>query len=87
MLNKGRQEDYKDQKILASFGAWQIVETVKALMLGNDNKSLDFLSYGEKLGLFEEKENSLDPNRLEKEKEQALKIADEILQLDRGQKE
>jgi hypothetical protein len=85
MLNKGREEDYKDLKILESFGAWQIVETVKALMLGNDNKSLDFIKYATQLGLYGEEKKSLDPNRLAEEKDRALKTAEEILRIDRGQ--
>jgi hypothetical protein len=54
-------------------------------MLGNDNKSLDFIKYATQLGLYGEEKKSLDPNRLTEEKERALKTAEEILRIDRGQ--
>lgn len=87
MMNKGREEDINNEKILTSFGSWQINETIKAIMYGNDYKSTDFLAYARSLHLLQaEQPVTLDKDLLEKEREEALKIAEEILQLDRGQK-
>lgn len=85
MMNKGREEDLNNEKLLVSFGSWQIVETVKGLMLGKDNKSLDFLSYARGLDLIKEEGSKLDPKEIASEKEKALKTAEEILRIDRGQ--
>jgi hypothetical protein len=84
MANEGFKEDFKNNMYYSSFGAWQINETIKALLNGKSNKGLTFKDYAKNLGLGEEKEPNQEPKILKKlEIKQALKTAQEIIAIDR----
>lgn len=84
MANEGFKEDFKNNMYYSSFGAWQINETIKALMNGKSNKGLTFKDYAKNLGLDESEgknKKSKIPTKLEINK--ALKTAQEIIAIDR----
>jgi hypothetical protein len=87
MANEGFVEDFKNGMYHASYTAWQINETIKGLFEGKSKNSLTFAEYTEKLGIEKKPETSEDKDlkRVEREleKQKALAIANEIIQLDR----
>lgn len=78
ILNTVIKDEFRDQMTLHSFGAWQIIETLKA-MFGEDNNSVNFTEYVRRLGLLDEDK----PTKLQiqMEKQKALQTAEEIVKL------
>lgn len=84
MANEGFKEDFKNNMYYSSFGAWQINETIKALMNGKSNKGLNFKEYAKNLGLDENEEKKQKPKKPTKQEiNKALKTAHEIIAMDR----
>ena len=79
ILNTAIKDEFRDQMTLQSFGAWQIIETIKAMFGGEDNRGMNFTEYITHLGLLDEtKDNKINK---ETQKQIALKTAEEILKL------
>lgn len=89
MINIGLESDFRDQMTVQSFGAWQITETIKG-MFDEKAKGTTFNDYAKRLGLLDEekpKESKFSKIANKALKAQALNTAEEILRIDRGQKE
>lgn len=83
MANEGYKEDFKNNMYHASYTAWQVNETIKG-MLGGKSKSMPFNEYVKALGLDnDKKEQTKDQKQIQLEKQQALTLAKNIIQLDR----
>ena len=82
ILNDALVNEFKDKMTLHSFGAWQIIETLKG-MFGEDNTSLNFTEYVRKLGLLDNDKPT--KQQIQMEKQIALRNAEEILKLHRQQ--
>jgi cobalamin biosynthesis Co2+ chelatase CbiK len=78
ILKEAVKEDFKDQMTLHSFGAWQIIETLKG-MFGETN-SMSFSTYATKLGLIDKDEQATKA-QIEIQKQLALSTAREIVNL------
>lgn len=83
MANEGFKEDFKNEMYHASYTAWQINETIKALFDGKSNKGTTFKDYTKMLGIDGKPNKEQSKIDLEIEKRKALAIANEIVQLDR----
>jgi hypothetical protein len=83
MLNIAVKDEYKDNMTLHAYGAWQVIETMKAMMLGDKYRPITFAEYARKMNLIEDEPVSKLQKQLEKES--ALKTAEEIIRIDRGQ--
>lgn len=79
ILNTAIKDEFRDQMTLQSFGAWQIIETIKAMFGGEDNRSMNFSEYAKKLGLLDDEPPTKEQIKIEKQK--ALQTAEEIVQL------
>ena len=83
---EAKAQDQREKFILEAYNAWQIVEVVKGIM-SDKVKGMNFTDYMKKLGLEEkpqdEKSKKLAGIFKEKQKKQALSIAEEIRQADR----
>ena len=80
VINEAIKEEFKDNMTLHTFGAWQIIESLK-MMLGGDSKSnINFQEYCKKLGLLDPSPE-VNKRALEMEKQQALANANEILEI------
>lgn len=84
ILTVGLKEEMRDQMSIQSFGAWQIIETLKA-MLSNGDNSIPYMKYLESLGMIEKSNEKENLARIRAEKEQALANAEEIMKIYRGQ--
>jgi hypothetical protein len=86
IINEGIKEDFRDQMILQAYGSWQVIETLKGLLIGKDSKALEFKAYAKKMGLLEQddpEESKLDIAIRIAERNIALQTAKEILEMDR----
>jgi hypothetical protein len=81
MLKVGLKDDYRKQMSLEAFGSWQIIETLKAMLNGKDNKGMSYQEYMEQLGLWEKTTTETNKERLKVEKEKALQKASHIVSL------
>lgn len=80
IINNAIQEEFKDNMTLHTFGAWQIIESLK-MMLGGDSKSnVSFQDYCKRLGLIDPSPE-INKQALKMEKEKALANANEILEI------
>lgn len=87
MMSAGVKEEFNNALIIETFGTWQIVETVKAAVGGKNNKATSFQDYARILGLFDqetEEERKIKALMRQMDKEEALRTAREIRELDRG---
>ena len=80
ILKTAIKDEFRDQMTLQSFGAWQIIETIKAMFGGEDNRSLNFSEYAKKLGLLDD-EPTPTKEQIRLEKQKALETAEEIVKL------
>lgn len=82
MSNIGFKEDFNNSMMFSAYTAWQINETIKAVLTGS-NSGLTFNRYLKSLGLLKESDNQ--PKKaqtnVEQEKQKALAIADKIVKL------
>lgn len=83
ILNEGLKDEINQKMIFEAFGAWQLIETLKA-MFTEKATATKFGSYLDGLGLVEKKET--DMTTIQLEKRQALANAEEILKIYRGGK-
>lgn len=88
ILNVGLESDFKDEMTVASFGAWQIIESLRGMLGGKTNTQIPFQKYAKGLGLLDSKGPTEEDNEFKKrqraiEKQKALQTAQEILRIDR----
>jgi hypothetical protein len=82
ILNIGLKEDFTDNMTLHAFGSWQIIEALKGMLGGNKSKSTSFADYAKSLNLIEKEKDDKTKQIVRKaEKEEALKTAQNIIQL------
>jgi hypothetical protein len=79
MLASGLKTDFKNEMTLHSFGAWQIIEVLKAVVDQNA-KPMNFNEYLKALGLDDENKK-LKSDEIKKQKEDALRKAEHIVKL------
>ena len=82
MSNVGFKEDFNNSMTFSAYAAWQINETIKSVLSGT-NSGLTFQRYLKSLGLLNEtaNEKKIDKTKTEHEKQEALAVANKIVQL------
>lgn len=80
IINDAIREEFKDQMTLHTFGAWQIIESLKMMLGGDSKNAVSFQKYCTSLGLVEPSPE-INKQVSEMEKQKALKNATEIVEL------
>lgn len=80
VINDAIREEFKDEMTLHTFGAWQIIESLKMLLGGDAKNAVSFEKYCKQLGLID-KNPEIDKQVTQMEKQKALKNATEIVEI------
>jgi hypothetical protein len=80
IINTAIQEEFKDNMTLNTFGAWQIIESLKMMLGGESKNNISFQEYCKKLGLLDPSPE-INKQSLKMEKQKALANANEILEI------
>ena len=78
IINDAIKEEFKDQMTLHTFGAWQIIESLKMLLGGDAKNAVSFEKYCKQLGLLDTSPE-INKQSLQMEKQKALNNATEIV--------
>lgn len=80
IINDAIREEFKDQMTLHTFGAWQIIESLKMLLGGDSKNAVSFEKYCKQLGLLDTSPE-INKQAAQMEKQKALKNATEIVEI------
>jgi hypothetical protein len=87
ILNIGLKDEFLNQMLLQAFGSWQIIETLKAMLGGKNNKEISFEKYAKSLGLIEKGNAEINKKTAQIEAQMALQQAQKIVEMDRKGRE
>jgi hypothetical protein len=91
---KKQKEEFRQQLKASAFTGWQFAGMLKGILGGKKDKQKTFLQYSAELGLLSEEEKQhyevfkmLEKIKQEKEAEQAIKKAANIIEMDRANRQ